>query len=132
MIKSRKAVETHLLALLGISFVMTIVLLSTINLVYEPDREECQKVNFEIVSACKERVNAEIKVKNLGNSAIKLEINGKTNPNYIVGQASDKLINVPILGKDNIEIIPLVTVDSATFQCRGIIEKIDLNTLLKC
>ena len=55
-----------------------------------------------------------------------------SNPNYIVGQASDKLINVPILGKDNIEIIPLVTVDSATFQCRGIVENLDLNTLLKC
>ena len=132
MLKSRKAMEAHLLALLGISLVMTIVLLSTINLVYEPDKEECQKVNFEIASSCKERINAELKIKNLGTSAIKMEINGKTSPNYIVSQSSDKIINVPTLGKDNIEIIPLVTVDSATFQCRGIVENLDLNTLLKC
>jgi hypothetical protein len=132
MYYNNKGISSFLIIIFIVSLLISILIFSVINVVYESDIPECSQLKFEIVKSCKLSTGAKFTVKNSGSESIEFIINGERKVSeYRVPSESQNEIRV-LKDYSSLDLLPIIKKNGNVFECRGKRKSINLEVLTKC
>lgn len=127
---NKKGVHPHLLAILIISIIMTLLIMTAFSPIFTNDHEKCQNFDYQIISKKKADNGAKINIKNTGNSKIYFEFNGEKKDEYFITPDEKKEFTIHTQEKE-IEIVPIyIDLNQNIYECNGKSSTIKLSTLI--
>lgn len=132
MIDSKKALESYILVILGISLLMSVLLFFIIGIAYESDNELCREMTFTYDVACKQPSGYAVSVENLGTMPISFEMNGNIEDEYYLNPGQSR--RVVVTTEDNsAKVIPIVFDENdESYFCKSKQEKTNVEVLGTC
>ncbi len=128
MLNSKKALQTHILVLIIISFGVAFFLSNVIDYIYLPDPQVCEYYNFKVIPRCASEDVVEFSVKNTEENVLNLIINGNEES---VNPTSSKDIKLETT-KSTLEIEVEVLVGEDYMMCNDKKQEIDIGEFRKC
>ena len=125
----KKAIQSHILILVSISFILTILVMTVFAPVFTVDHERCKDIEYVIKSKSKMDGGVLLKIENKGNVATYFQFNNKQN---LAEELKPKgSYDYRVLTQDKkLEVMPLyVDYRKEVYKCRGKKISISLNTI---
>jgi hypothetical protein len=132
MLRSKKALETHIIVIIVISFVMTIFLTVLLDVFYEPDIAECLEIDFQIDFCERSAGFYELEIINNWDKRLDFEINSQVNDDFGIIAGNSKRIVVRESAENALRVVPIINKDGNTYKCRASSESMELNLIRKC
>ena len=128
----KKAIQAYILALLIISSIMAVLLVSVISIVYTPDHSNCEMVEIEILNSCRDANIYKIEIMNNGDDVVRLNINGQDSIENILSPKTSKEFRINRRDGDRAVIIPAISEGGILYLCRGKTERIQTEIIGIC
>lgn len=133
MLKGKSGMQTYVLMIIGISFLMAVFLFFTMDLFYKPDHESCQYIEYDLVGECKDGNFVIFNVENKGENLLYYSINAEfdEDENKIEAGATST-IRVSNRDGSTIEFFPVVKTVENVEVCRAKRTKLNPEVIIKC
>lgn len=132
MIVSKKAIQTYLLVIIGISFIVSILLFLTIEVIYEEDHRLCQDISYDYEVVCKQQGGYTVVVENTGRHPLSFEMNGEVDSDFFVDVGSDNRFSVISSSGTAIGVPIVFDENQNSHYCRSRQERTNVEVLSTC
>ena len=132
MIYSKKAIESYLFIVLGMSLIFTVLLFFIIQLAYQSDAPICQELTYDFNVQCKSGAGYALSIHNTGSKPITFELNGEIQDNYYFEPDAQRRITVQTEDSQAVGIPYIFDENMESHMCISRREKTSLEVLGTC
>lgn len=132
MIYSKKAIESYLFIVLGMSLIFSVLLFFIIQLAYQSDAPICQELTYDYEVQCKSASGFALSIHNTGSKLITFELNGDIEDNYYFEPGAQRRITVQTEDSTAVAIPYIYDENNMSHMCISKREKTSLEVLGSC
>lgn len=129
MLLKKKGIATYLLALIGVSFAMTVLFLIIVSSIYDTENVGCESIDFDVSGLCLKSTGVELAIANRGDIPMKFMVNNdmSTYDEIVVGERKIKHFDLGDVNK--VTITPFLVQREKTFLCKSKNYKFEKNLI---
>lgn len=132
MIKNKKGFETYIIGILIVAGIMSFLLVTVVNKIYEPDPPECRDVSYFVMDICQKNKGIQIQIANEQDGFVKMMVNKEKKEEYNIQAGA--ITTIVLFSEDfnKIELMPYISKGGKNYTCKAKKYTKYADTLLNC
>ncbi len=134
MYEGKKAIQSHFYVVFIVSFAITFLFVTLLGSVFRVDSPNCQYVEYDFISKCKDENGIIFVLKTEGDKKINFIFQGRESKDYFLEPKGTGKFRIYTGDVDDFVIVPYLEspIGGKPDLCEGKKEVVSMETLLKC